>query len=89
MYEILKQNIREGTFMTPLHGELYNKINIELDYTPNVFLFQFLNGGSEEKFVSLGLYVDTNMADLVIVTYTHVESRYNRDCIGLDTKSLP
>ena len=76
--------------MTPLHEELHNKINIEHSYTSNVFLFQFLNGGSEEeKIVSLRLYVDTNMADFVTVTYIHLESRYNRDCIGLDTRSIP
>ena len=28
------------------------------------------------------------MVNLVIVIYIHVESRYNRYCIGLDTRSL-
>ena len=71
--------------MTPQHEELHNKINIEHNYIPNIFIFQFLNGVSEEeKFVSWGY-----MAYLVIVAYIHLESRYNLDCIGLDTISLP
>ena len=35
--------------MTPLHEELHIKINIEHDYTPNVFLFQFLNEVEAKK----------------------------------------
>ena len=39
--------------MTPLHEELYNKLSVANPYTPNTHLFQFLNGSTEEKIVSL------------------------------------
>ena len=45
-------------------------------------LFDLLNGGRQDKILNLGLYVDTNMVNLVIVAYIHVESRYNCDCMG-------
>ena len=57
--------------MTPIYEKLHNKIKIGNNYTSNVCLFQLLNDGSEEeKIVSLGAYVDTNMVILSFMNFT-------------------